>query len=58
MSTILDSIIIGSGQAGLVTGYYLQQHGLTFVILDANGKIIRNGNIFDIIEDKRFSNQK
>ncbi len=39
MSTILDSIIIGGGQAGLVTGYYLQQQGLNFVILDANEEI-------------------
>lgn len=31
-----DTIIIGGGQAGLATGYYLQQLGRNFVILDAN----------------------
>jgi putative flavoprotein involved in K+ transport len=34
-----DTIIIGGGQAGLVTGYYLQQQGRDFVILDANERI-------------------
>jgi len=36
---LLDSIIIGGGQSGLVTGYYFQQHQLDFVILDANADI-------------------
>ena len=39
MEKLLDSIIIGGGQSGLVTGYYLQQHQLDFVILDANADI-------------------
>lgn len=39
VAKLLDSIIIGGGQSGLVTGYYLQQHGLDFVILDANADI-------------------
>ena len=34
-----DTIIIGGGQAGLATGYYLQQQGRDFVILDANERI-------------------
>ena len=34
-----DTIIIGGGQAGLATGYYLQQQGRDFVILDANQRI-------------------
>jgi putative flavoprotein involved in K+ transport len=34
-----DTIIIGGGQAGLATGYYLQQQGRDFVILDANKRI-------------------
>ncbi len=34
-----DTIIIGGGQAGLSTGYYLQQQGCDFVILDANERI-------------------
>jgi putative flavoprotein involved in K+ transport len=34
-----DTIIIGGGQAGLATGYYLKQQGRDFVILDANERI-------------------
>ncbi|WP_224332669.1 flavin-containing monooxygenase [Haloprofundus halobius] len=34
-----DTIVIGGGQAGLVTGYYLQQHDEEFVILDASDRI-------------------
>jgi putative flavoprotein involved in K+ transport len=34
-----DTIVIGGGQAGLVTGYYLQQQGRDSVILDANKRI-------------------
>ncbi|MCB0167564.1 MAG: NAD(P)/FAD-dependent oxidoreductase, partial [Anaerolineae bacterium] len=30
------AIVIGAGQAGLATGYYLQQAGLRFVILEAD----------------------
>lgn len=34
-----NTIIIGGGQAGLATGYYLKQQGRDFVILDANKRI-------------------
>lgn len=34
-----DTIVIGAGQAGLSTGYYLQQQGRDFVILDANEQV-------------------
>jgi putative flavoprotein involved in K+ transport len=34
-----DTIVIGGGQAGLATGYYLRQQGRDFVILDANERI-------------------
>ena len=34
-----DTIVIGGGQAGLVTGYYLKQQGRDFVILDANERV-------------------
>lgn len=34
-----DTIVIGGGQAGLSTGYYLQQQRRDFVILDANARI-------------------
>ena len=33
-----DTIVIGGGQAGLATGYYLKQQGRDFVILDANAR--------------------
>jgi len=31
-----ETIVIGGGQAGLATGFYLKQHGQNFIILDAN----------------------
>jgi putative flavoprotein involved in K+ transport len=34
-----DTIVIGGGQAGLATGYYLKQQGRDFVILDAHARI-------------------
>lgn len=34
-----DTIVIGAGQSGLATGYFLQQAGRNFVILDANRRI-------------------
>ncbi|MCB2376485.1 NAD(P)/FAD-dependent oxidoreductase [Hymenobacter sp. BT635] len=30
----IDAVVIGAGQAGLAAAYYLQQHGLRFVVLD------------------------
>src|SRR5262245_835086 len=33
---IFDTIVVGAGQAGLAVGYYLQQAGLNFAILDAS----------------------
>ena len=34
-----DTVVIGGGQAGLATGYYLQQHDQDFVILDAGDRV-------------------
>jgi putative flavoprotein involved in K+ transport len=34
-----DTIVIGGGQAGLATGYYLKREGRNFVILDAHARI-------------------
>ncbi|MBI1256699.1 MAG: SidA/IucD/PvdA family monooxygenase [Chloroflexi bacterium] len=34
-----DTIVIGGGQAGLATGYYLKQQQRDFVILDANQRV-------------------
>ena len=34
-----NTVIIGGGQAGLATGYYLQQHDQDFVILDASDRV-------------------
>jgi putative flavoprotein involved in K+ transport len=34
-----DVVVIGGGQAGLATGYYLGRHGLRFVILDAHDRV-------------------
>src|SRR5678815_3289133 len=33
------TIVIGGGQAGLATGYYLSKAGARFLILDANKRI-------------------
>jgi putative flavoprotein involved in K+ transport len=38
-SESFDTIVIGGGQAGLATGYYLKQQGHQFVILDANARV-------------------
>jgi putative flavoprotein involved in K+ transport len=38
-SVYVDTIVIGGGQAGLCTGYYLKKQGIPFVILDANKRI-------------------
>jgi putative flavoprotein involved in K+ transport len=35
----LDTVIVGGGQAGLATGYHLQQRGRQFVILDASDRV-------------------
>jgi len=34
-----DTVVIGGGQAGLVTGYYLIKHGRDFTILDASQRV-------------------
>jgi putative flavoprotein involved in K+ transport len=34
-----ETVVIGGGQAGLSTGYYLQKRGLPFVILDATDRV-------------------
>ncbi len=34
-----DVMIIGGGQAGLAIGYYLKTSGMSFVIIEANGRI-------------------
>ncbi|KRF36970.1 flavin-containing monooxygenase [Nocardioides sp. Soil805] len=37
--TDIDTVIIGAGQAGLATGYFLQQRGTSFVILDSATRV-------------------
>jgi putative flavoprotein involved in K+ transport len=39
MRKTYDAIVIGGGQAGLATGYYLSQQGIDFMILDAGQRI-------------------
>ncbi|MGG2196465.1 flavin-containing monooxygenase [Paenibacillus validus] len=40
MSSVWDTIVIGGGQAGLASGYHLQQKGLRFLILEANDQAL------------------
>ena len=35
----IETVIIGAGQAGLVTGYRLQRRGRPFVILDSESRV-------------------
>ena len=35
----IDTVVVGGGQAGLSVGYHLARRSLSFVILDANGRI-------------------
>jgi putative flavoprotein involved in K+ transport len=35
----VETVVIGGSQAGLAVGYYLQRHGLPFVILDENARV-------------------
>jgi len=35
----IETVIIGAGQAGLATGYHLQQRGRPFVILDSESRV-------------------
>jgi putative flavoprotein involved in K+ transport len=35
----VETVVIGAGQAGLSTGYYLKRAGRSFVILDANPEV-------------------
>ncbi len=39
LTSDIDTVIIGAGQAGLATGYHLQRRGIPFVILDAATRI-------------------
>ena len=39
MDVTIGTVVIGGGQAGLVTGYYLARHGEPFVILDAGARV-------------------
>ena len=39
MTERIDTVVVGGGQAGLATGYYLRQHGLEFRILDAGDRV-------------------
>ena len=35
----IQTVVIGAGQAGLSTGYFLARHGLPHVILEAHGRV-------------------
>ena len=35
MTQHIDTIVIGGGQSGLAASYYLQQHGIDHIVLEA-----------------------
>ncbi|RED75998.1 flavin-containing monooxygenase [Cohnella phaseoli] len=39
MNKVLDTIVIGGGQAGLASGYHLRKQGLQFLILEASDQV-------------------
>jgi putative flavoprotein involved in K+ transport len=39
MTRRYDTVVVGGGQAGLATGYYLKQQGRNFIILDGSERI-------------------
>lgn len=39
MSTSVETIIVGAGQAGLATAYHLSRHGRECLVLDANARV-------------------
>jgi len=39
MTERYDTVVVGGGQAGLATGYYLQQHDRDFVVFDAGERV-------------------
>ena len=38
LDSVLDSVVIGAGQAGLAASYFLRERGIEHVVLDANGR--------------------
>lgn len=39
MSSVFDAVVVGSGQAGLAAGYWLQRSGLNFILLEAGPQV-------------------
>jgi putative flavoprotein involved in K+ transport len=39
MTAVLDTLVVGAGQAGLATGYYVQRAGHTFALLEAADQV-------------------
>jgi putative flavoprotein involved in K+ transport len=39
VTEILDVVVVGAGQAGLVMGYHLAKQGKRFLIVDAGAEI-------------------
>ena len=39
METSIGTVVIGGGQAGLVTGYFLARHGEPVVILEGTARV-------------------
>lgn len=39
MTEFVNTLVIGAGQAGLATGYFLQRAGIPFLLLDAHARV-------------------
>ncbi len=56
MDKIWDAIVIGGGQAGLASGYYLRKSGLQFLILESSSSAVGSWpNYYDIIARNEIS---
>ncbi|MGF7034054.1 cation diffusion facilitator CzcD-associated flavoprotein CzcO [Paenibacillus mucilaginosus] len=47
---IYDSVVIGGGQSGLASAWFLQQEGLDFVVLEQSGNLGSWAHYYDSLQ--------